>query len=232
MDRFSEQLILKQTTVKDMLIRLGLIAAATVLCLAAAFFSLFFGFIFYGVIIIGGIIAGLVWLLRGTSTEYEYIVTNDTFDVDKITGRRKRKRLITVSLSEGKTIGEYLPGTSIDAEVTVMAHDETGEGLYYFVCGTKEYGDLAIIFNPDSRTLYNIIGGFTPSVRINYNELYNKLALIVKEKYGDPEDDDDENAPEEDNGGDEDPSGDGEAQAEQNIPGEAQTDVNGGNDGE
>ncbi|MBP5606115.1 MAG: hypothetical protein J6X60_11325 [Ruminiclostridium sp.] len=222
MDRFSEQLILKQTTVKDMLIRLGLIAAATVLCLAAAFFSLFFGFIFYGVIIIGGIIAGLVWLLRGTSTEYEYIVTNDTFDVDKITGRRKRKRLITVSLSEGKTIGEYAAGTSIDAEITVMAHDETGEGLYYFVCGTKEYGDLAIIFNPDSRTLYNIIGGFAPSVRMNYNELYNKLALIVKEKYGDPDDEEDGDSAQDD----------GEAPAEQDAPAEENTDAHAGNDGE
>ncbi len=221
MDRFSEQLILKQTTVKDMLIRLGLVAAAAALCVVAAFFSLLFGFIFYGVIIIGGIIGGLVWLLRGTSTEYEYIVTNDQFDVDKITGKRKRKRLITVSLSEGKTITEYTPGSSIEAEVTVMAHDETGEGLYCFVCGTKEYGDLAIIFNPDSRTLYNIIGGFMPSVRMNYNELYNKLALIVKEKYGDPEDDEDVSGQEND-----------DAPAEQAAHDEENTDAAGGNDAE
>jgi hypothetical protein len=113
--------------------------------------------------------------LQGTFIEYEYIVTNDDLDIDKIIGRRKRKRLITLSLAGAKSISEYTSGSEIDAGVTVMAHDESGVDMYCFVCGSSDYGDVAVIFNPDRRTLFNMIGGFSPAVRTKYSELYEKV---------------------------------------------------------
>jgi len=176
MDRFSEQLVPKMSTGKDMFLRGCLIAAAMALIGAMVFFlGLLFGMWLVALCLSGMVIWGLVWLLQGTFVEYEYIVTNDDLDIDKIIGRRKRKRLITVSLAGAKSIGEYTSGSEIDAGVTVMAHDQSGVDMYSFVCESKEYGSVAIIFNPDKRTLYNMIGGFSPAVRNKYSALYEKL---------------------------------------------------------
>ncbi len=173
MDRFSEQLIKKEATGKDMFIR-GLDIAAAMAIIAA----LIFAFAFIGIVslaVIAAVIWGLVWLLQGTSVEYEYIVTNDDLDIDKIVGKRKRKRLITVSLKTVTEIGEYKSGERLDGDVTVMAHDETGIDMWYLYADHPKYGKLALVFNPDNNTLYNMIGGFAPSVKNRYKELYGKV---------------------------------------------------------
>jgi hypothetical protein len=173
MDRFSEQLLKKEPTGKDMFIRGLYIAGAMVLIAGAAFLFLYTGIV--SLALAGGVVWALVWLLQNTSVEYEYIVTNDDLDIDKIIGKRKRKRLITVSLSKVQEIGELKSDGSVNADVTVMAHDETGMDMWYLCADTDKYGKLAVIFNPDRSTLYNMIGGFAPSVRNKYSELYQAV---------------------------------------------------------
>lgn len=176
MDRFSEQLVTKQATGKDMFLRGLYIAAAMLLVGVFIFFLGAFGLWVFALVFSAAVVWALVWLLQGTSVEYEYIVTNDDLDIDKIIGRRKRKRLITVSLRTVKELSEYTAGTVVNADVSVIAHDETGTDMYYLICENEKYGDLAVIFNPDKRTLYNMIGGFSPAVRSKYSGLYEKVA--------------------------------------------------------
>ena len=54
--------------------------------------------------------------------------------------------------------------------------------MFYIVSESDKYGDLAVIFNPDKRTLYNMIGGFAPAVRAKYNELYEQVTPSDAEK--------------------------------------------------
>ncbi|MBQ3841485.1 MAG: hypothetical protein II820_02215 [Ruminiclostridium sp.] len=175
MDRFSEQLVTKQSTGKDMFLRGLLLAAAMLLVAVFVFFLGGFGLWILVAAFSAAVVWGLVWLIQGTFVEYEYIVTNDDLDIDKIIGKRKRKRLITVSLRSVKELAEYTPDKEISADVSVIAHDESGIGMYYVISESEKYGDLAVIFNPDKRTLYNMIGGFSPAVRSKYNELYEKV---------------------------------------------------------
>ncbi|MCR4780032.1 MAG: DUF6106 family protein [Ruminiclostridium sp.] len=186
MDRFSEQLIKKEATGRDMFIRGLYIAAAMALLAGTAFLLLYFGLA--ALAIAGAVIWGLVWLLQGTSVEYEYIVTNDDLDIDKIIGRRKRKRLITVSLSKVQELAELKSDGSVNADVTVMAHDETGTDMWYLCADTDKYGRLAVIFNPDRNTLYNMIGGFSPAVRNRYSDLYKAVKPENKDEEQEPED--------------------------------------------
>ena len=108
MDRFSEQLIVKYPSTRDNILKV-LIALGTAAVLGLLVFLFFmFG---YGILIaalaLGAGAAWLgVWLLQGLYTEYEYIVTNEDLDIDKIKGKRSRKRLITVSLKSVTEIGE------------------------------------------------------------------------------------------------------------------------------
>lgn len=187
MDRFSEQLVAKQPTGKDMFLRGLYIAAAMLLIGVFVFFLGAFGMWIIVLALSAAVIWGLVWLLQGTSVEYEYIVTNDDLDIDKIIGRRKRKRLITVSLRSVKELSEYTPDKVVSADVSVIAHDETGIGMYYVVCENEKYGDLAVVFNPDKRTLYNMIGGFSPAVRSKYSGLYEQVTPADAENAEDSE---------------------------------------------
>ena len=182
MDRFSEQLVTKQSTGKDMFLRGLYLAAALLLVAAFVFFLGAFGLWILVIALSAAVVWGLVWLIQGTFIEYEYIVTNDDLDIDKIIGKRKRKRLITVSLRSVKEIAEYTGDKAVNADVSVIAHDETGVGMFYIVSESDKYGDLAVIFNPDKRTLYNMIGGFAPAVRAKYNELYEQVAPSDAEK--------------------------------------------------
>ncbi len=175
MDRFSEQLVKKIPTGRDMLIRGLYVAAAIVLLFLIVFFVAGFGLIIPAVALAAGVIWGLVWLLQGSSVEYEYIVTNDDLDIDKIIGRRKRKRLITVSLKSASSVEPYDSGKEIDSDVVVMAHDESGEDMYCLLSKSEKNGVVAVIFNPDDRTLYNMIGGFSPAVKNTYSKKYEKL---------------------------------------------------------
>ena len=106
MDRFSEQLVTKQSTGKDMFLRGLYLAAALLLVAAFVFFLGAFGLWILVIALSAAVVWGLVWLIQGTFIEYEYIVTNDDLDIDKIIGKRKRKRLITVSLRSVKEIAE------------------------------------------------------------------------------------------------------------------------------
>lgn len=169
MDRFSEQLINKIPDGKDWFIR-GLIIAGEMLVIAAlVVVTLLFQFSILPLslaLLIGSFI-GVKWLMERTMIEYEYIVTNDDLDIDKVIGRKSRKRLITVSLRTVKEMAEYT-NNELRSDVTVIAHDNTGENLWYIISDDERYGALAVVFNPDKNTRENMIGGFDPKVRANY----------------------------------------------------------------
>ena len=173
MDRFSEQLTEKRSTGRDNLLKAAIIIGALAVFAGILYIMLLFGSTV--VLPCFALAAGDVWLaaylLQGLFTEYEYIVTNDDLDIDKIKGRRSRKRLITVSLRSVTELGEYTDGTSLSPDVTVMAHDETGQGMWYLLSSSDELGQLAVIFNPDKKTLKNIAGGLSPALRQKYSSL-------------------------------------------------------------
>lgn len=174
MDRFAEQLIEKLPDRADYFKR-GLIAAGELLVLAVLVLLTFWSQ--YTILLFTVTAAfGSFWLMKylweGTNTEYEYIVTNDDLDVDKIIGKRKRKRMITVSLKTVSEFAPYLNETDVSADVTVVAHDGTGEDLYYLLAQSEKYGNLLILFNPNEAVKENLIGGFEPKLRA---ELRSKL---------------------------------------------------------
>lgn len=167
MDRFAEQLIEKLPDRADYFKR-GLIAAGEILVLAVLVLLTFWSQ--YTILLFTVTAAfGSFWLTKylweGTNTEYEYIVTNDDLDVDKIIGKRKRKRMITVSLKTVSEFAPYLNETDVSADVTVVAHDGTGEDLWYLLAQSEKYGNLLILFNPNEAVKENLIGGFEPKLR-------------------------------------------------------------------
>lgn len=150
MDNYCEQLVEKRKTGSDIarmvLVSLGLILGAS----AFMFLAIYFG-IMVMVIFAVGLLALGVWLVTGMNVEYEYIVTNSEMDIDKIIGRRKRKRMITVDLTKVNDFGGYPPAEDIDADTTVHATTGFEKNAHYLLVEHNDYGKVKVIFNPNEK---------------------------------------------------------------------------------
>lgn len=150
LDTFGEQLVKKATTGADWAKRIGLTVLGLIVATALMWLSFFTGFMVLTLISVG-VLFGLVWLLTGMSYEYEYILTNDDLDIDKITGKRKRKRLITLKMNTVEEFGVYDGTNGTNADATVIASDGTNVNAYYLIAKHKTHGRTILIFSPDKR---------------------------------------------------------------------------------
>lgn len=92
-DFYTEQLIKKQTSSKDTLKKVGLIAV-TVLSVFIAFM------IPAGIILPVVLIVIDVLVIRSLNVEYEYAFVNGDLDIDKIMNKARRKRVFSVDVEQ------------------------------------------------------------------------------------------------------------------------------------
>ena len=150
MDNYYEQIVEKKKTGAD-IAKMILVSLALVLGASACMFaSIFFGLTFLVVIAVGLLFLA-VWLISGMNIEYEYIITNNEMDIDKIIGRRKRKRMITVDLNRTNDFGGYPPVEEIDADTTVHATTGLEKNAHYLLVEHNDYGKVKVIFNPNEK---------------------------------------------------------------------------------
>ncbi len=154
MDHYNEQLLTKVTDTKDILKRVAIGLGLLLVIFLSLMAMMMFGAFMLIIVPIGGCYLAYI-LFTNTFVEYEYIVTNNDLDIDKIVGRRKRKRLITVNLGFVTEWGEYT-GEIINADATVIATDGRGQGDYYLLAQHGKYGKVAVIITPIEETLINI----------------------------------------------------------------------------
>lgn len=152
MDNYCEQLVEKKKTGADVAktITLSLaIVMGAVACILAAFLI---GLSFLLLVAVGLIALG-IWLVSGMNIEYEYIITNNEMDIDKIIGRRKRKRMITIDLTRTDDFGGYPSENSIDADTTVHATTGLEKDAHYLLAQHNDYGKVKVIFNPNEKLM-------------------------------------------------------------------------------
>ena len=98
---------------------------------------------------------GAFRLSKKYSVEYEYIVTNDELDVDRIIAKKERKRLLTVSARKFEIMapakGEAFEKAMKDPSIIVKFDASLGKGSenrYYAVFVNKKSEKMILIFNP------------------------------------------------------------------------------------
>ena len=110
-DVFIEQIVKKQNEGKDFLIKLGITLVGVILA-AAIFFLLLTPFPYkeYVGMIVFLIFVGVLYytwyIVSGLNLEFEYIFTNGDLDIDKISNKRKRKRMTTVRMTRVESMEE------------------------------------------------------------------------------------------------------------------------------
>ncbi len=115
MDVFMEYLVAKKKDTKDKLIIAGIIVGGVVISLAMFALMIFVALIManaaaeqqnplgtvsfsIGFVLVLFLWYGAVLLINTRSVEYEYIVTNNELDIDKVMSKKGRKHLITIDI--------------------------------------------------------------------------------------------------------------------------------------
>ncbi len=129
---------------------LGIMIGSVLLASVFMFIALAFGLTVM-ILLSVGILALGIWLLSGVNVEYEYIITNNEMDIDKIIGRRKRKRMITVDISKATEFGTFPSEEEVDADATVHATSGVEKDAHYLLVEHSGYGTVKVIFNPNER---------------------------------------------------------------------------------
>lgn len=162
MDNFNEQLVTKARSGSDTAKAAAIIAGMVLIVGACVFFS-FQGWIILPVLAVGVVWCG-IWLLKGIDVEYEYIVTNNELDIDKISGKRKRTRMITVDLSKSEDFFAYHDDDGV-FDTTVYAASGLEKDAYCLIVQHSDYGKVNIIFNPNECTREAIAREFPITLR-------------------------------------------------------------------
>ncbi|GFI37571.1 DUF6106 family protein [Lachnospiraceae bacterium 50-23] len=92
-DFYTEQLIKKRKTGKDLVIQILLVMAVIVSCLVIFIFPL-------GIILPVGVAVLAIFLNNRLDVEYEYLYVNGDLDIDKIMHKAKRKRVCSVNIAD------------------------------------------------------------------------------------------------------------------------------------
>lgn len=109
---------------------------------------------------------GAWWVAKKLCVEYEYIVTNDELDVDRIVAKNSRKRLLTVSVKKFEEFGvadDDIILKKKDSSIKVFLDASIGKGSlnrYYAIFYNKKGEKMLLVFNPtgkmiDSFKIYN-----------------------------------------------------------------------------
>lgn len=164
MDNIAEQIVEKRRTGADTAKKILISAAALVIasfCMYLAIMGILTMVIFAVLALGGG-----VWLLGNFNTEYEYIITNNEMDIDKIIGKRKRKRMITLNISQAEEFAPYPPEKAVTADATVHAYSGSETDAYYLLVNHSDYGKVKLIFNPNQKMREAIMQELPHTLRI------------------------------------------------------------------
>lgn len=151
MELFYEFLVKKELTIKDKI--------STILYVAVVLFLSIFGvgmnsfiFMFAPFIFVMSFVA-IYYIIVYSFVEFEYILVNDELDIDKIMGKRKRKKLITIKRSDIVSIGRVSSGEYEDYKrrsnrvVKAISSERKDDNCYIALCDSKN--TLVIIDNND-----------------------------------------------------------------------------------
>ncbi len=173
MDHYKEQLVILKKTGKDRGI-IALVLAAALLIVVGGFFliNIFppIGVIYF--VACAGVVYGGYWVISGLFTEMEYCVTNGDIDIDKITGRRKRRRVVSVRGDKIESL-EPFDGTLPEGfDRTVMAASSLdAPGCWRFTYYSKKNGRTQVIFEPEDAVLDELVTGLSRPLQLQVKQV-------------------------------------------------------------
>jgi hypothetical protein len=158
-DTYMEHLVKKDPTIADQLKKCAILFVALLVVAACAVFALSQ----YVNVLAVGLAVAVCWvavlLLRQQRVEYEYIITNHEMDIDKIMGKSKRKRLVTVAFDTFSSFEPLDPEKPVDTAgktKILAAQNLKSTATYVANLEHKELGSCVLYFTPNEEMIAHI----------------------------------------------------------------------------
>ncbi len=158
-DVFIEVIVKRHKTTRDKL----LIALFFLLFLVVIFLTLVFieYVLFFIWMLWLGAGYGLYFLITQLDIEYEYICTNGHLDIDQITHRRKRKRMISIAAKEMEILApvksdDYKEHSRNQNLKALHLETNTGDEKVWFFTGHYKGTNYLVTFEPNERILRDL----------------------------------------------------------------------------
>jgi hypothetical protein len=168
MDIFHEQIVKKPNTGLRFAATAGIIVGFLIACVLC---FIFLGFLFpVNLLLIAGLIYLCWYIVTGMSIEYEYILTNDDLDIDKIIAKRKRKRLISIKMSSFSDIAVLTNENANAGNKTLV--DCAGTEYKAYACDFKheKMGECRLVFTPSEEMLEALIKVLPRPIRQKFKD--------------------------------------------------------------
>ena len=147
-DLYSELLVKKKQTAKDMVVKYGLIVLTVIMAIG--------GLLVNGLLLVPAVALGVAcyFVIPKTDLEYEYLFVNGELDIDMIMSKSKRKRVKSIQLAEADLVAplkshrmDYYNGNQ---KMKVLDFSSGNSEHKRFGVITRLDGDLCkIILEPD-----------------------------------------------------------------------------------
>lgn len=162
MDLYTEQLYRKRKTLPEFLLQtlifLGCILAAAAIIFIFSHLSPRFG-------LPAGVLIAVIFAyfsfkyqwFQQFDREYEYLYFNGDVDIDRITAKSTRKRLLSVRAADVLRFGVYRDSVRsnvpFDKVIDVTSGYETENTVCFLTVRSREYGNVLLIFEPKEEIL-------------------------------------------------------------------------------
>lgn len=169
-DVFLEQIVKQQKSFKEILRNVVIIIVGLLLAIGL-FLLLLMPFKFkeylgmFVFLILAGVVYYTWYIVSGLNLEFEYIFTNGEIDVDKISNKRKRKRVTTIRVSQASSFNEFDSSTfdkSAYAHVYNASAFLKSQDNYILAYANRDGEKCCLIFTPDERMLEAIKKYYRP----------------------------------------------------------------------
>jgi uncharacterized membrane protein YdbT with pleckstrin-like domain len=166
LDIFNEQLVRAAKSPKRLFLKILII----VFCIAVAAVVLWFVNYLIAILLLIAI-GWATWYLYGLqNVEYEYILTNSDLDIDKITAKRSRKRLITLSVSSFTDWKKAENSDEKAANLTVIDVSGDKGDVYIADCNHDRLGKIRLRFTPNAEFAENIEKVFPRELKLKLRQ--------------------------------------------------------------
>ena len=155
-----EYMIAEKQTAKTVFKKIGIYFAALILTLVSFLVMLMFPSVLIGFAPMVIVLIFYIAYRINTSfdVEYEYILTNGELDVDKITNKKRRKRLLTIhckSFTAFAKVGdkEFLSEENGEFSKVIDASAKSSSFEDYYAIFHKNGQKIKLIFNPTQKMI-------------------------------------------------------------------------------
>ncbi len=160
MDTFIEYMIKQKKKKRDYMRAALIIATSTIVVLIVTLIFLVLPSYLISIwpLTVAGIYYGSYKIISSFDVEYEYILTNGELDVDKITHKKKRRRIITIhtkSFIEFGKIGDENEKLHKKTDFTNIINASANSSSYtdYYAVFFKNGQKMKLIFNPTGKMI-------------------------------------------------------------------------------